>query len=281
MSFLTDPLSYDFMRYALLMGLLIGAFCPVIGAYLVVQRMTMLGDVIAHAVLPGLVLANFWQIGFAVGAFASGMIGAAVINWIRTRSRVKIDAAMALTFASFFALGILLLSLLETGLDLESLLFGDILSVTVGNLWQTAVIALILVALVACFYRPLLFFTFDRIGAAAAGLPVAWLEAGLMAAITLTIVVGLQMVGVILVIALMVGPAATAYLLVKELHQMMICGAAVGAIASTVGIYLSYYFDWPTGPAIALVVFAGFLLALLFSPSQGILTAQSSSKIQN
>ncbi|MEO0456218.1 MAG: metal ABC transporter permease [Cyanobacteria bacterium P01_A01_bin.114] len=272
LSVLTDPLAYDFMRYALLMGLLIGAFCPVVGAYLVVQRITLLGDVVAHAVLPGLVLANFLGVNFAVGAFASGMLGTALIAWIRNHSRVKADAAMALTFASFFALGVLLLTLLETRLDLEGLLFGDILSVTLSDIGYTAVTALVVLGLVIFFYHPMLFFTFDRVGAAASGMPVGWLNAGMMAALTVTIIVGMQMVGVILVISLMVGPATTAYLLVKELHQMMVLGAGLGAIASTLGIYLSYYFDWPTGPAIALVVFAMFLLALLFSPSQGILT---------
>ncbi|MBE9078176.1 metal ABC transporter permease [Romeria aff. gracilis LEGE 07310] len=269
---LTDPLAYEFIRYALLMGLLIGGVCPIIGSYLVVQRLTLLGDVIAHALLPGLVLAHFWGIAFILGAFISGMLGTGLITWIRAQSRIKIDAAMALTFASFFALGIVLLSTLNTQLDLDGLLFGDILSVTAEEIRQAVILAVGLLVLVGLFYRPLLFLTFDRLGAEAMGLPVSWLNAGLMAAVTLTLILGMQMVGVILAIALMVGPATTAYLLVKELHQMMLIGSGLGAAASVIGVYLSYYLDLPTGPAIALVVFTLFLLALLFSPSQGIFT---------
>lgn len=269
---LTDPLAYEFIRYALIMGLVIGGICPIIGSYLVVQRLTLLGDVIAHALLPGLVLANFWGVAFILGAFISGMLGTGLITWIRAQSRVKIDAAMALTFASFFALGIVLLSTLNTQLDLDGLLFGDILSVTAEEIRQAVILAVGLLVLVGLFYRPLLFLTFDRLGAEAMGLPVSWLNAGLMAAVTLTLILGMQMVGVILAIALMVGPATTAYLLVKELHQMMLIGSGLGAAASVIGVYLSYYLDLPTGPAIALVVFTLFLLALLFSPSQGIFT---------
>jgi manganese/iron transport system permease protein len=269
---LTEPLAYDFMRQALLMGVLIGAFCPVVGTYLVVQRITLLGDVIAHAVLPGLVLANFFGIDFTLGAFISGMLGTGFITWIRTYSRVKVDAAMAMTFASFFSLGILLLSVLKTQLNLEALLFGDILSVTPYEIGHAIAIAAVILLLIRIFYRPLLFFTFDRTGAAAAGLPVMWLNFGLMAAITATIIIGMQMVGVILAISLMVGPATAAYLLVKELHQMMVVGAGLGALSSVVGIYFSYYLDLPTGPTIALVVFGLFLFTLLLSPSQGIFT---------
>jgi manganese/iron transport system permease protein len=200
------------------------------------------------------------------------MAGTFLITWIRTHSRVKVDAAMALTFASFFALGVTLLTLLQTRLDLESLLFGDLLSVTPTDIGYTVTAALVMLMLTKVCYQPLLFFTFDQAGARAAGLPVNLLHIGLMAAITATIIIGMQMVGVILVVALMVGPATTAYLLVKELHQMMMVGAGLGAIATLTGIYLSYYFDLPTGPIIALVVFALFLLTLLLSPSQGILT---------
>lgn len=272
LDWLLEPLSYEFMRNALAAGLLVGVLCPVVGAYLVVQRMALLGDVIAHAVLPGLAIANFLGIEMLLGAFVFGMLSTFVISWIRAQSRVKIDAAMAVTFASFFALGITLLTVLESRLDLEELLFGDILSVSVADVWRTAGVAVFALILIKLFYKELLFYTFDRTGAEAVGLPVNLINLGLMAGITLTLIVGMRIVGVILVVALMVGPAITAYLLVKELHHMMVAGAGIGVFASITGMYLSYYLDLPSGPAIALTVFFLFSLALLFSPTQGILT---------
>jgi manganese/iron transport system permease protein len=278
-----EPLGYEFMQNALAVGILTGILCPVVGTYLIVQRMALLGDVIAHAVLPGLAIAFFWGVDILIGAFISGLLSTFVIAWIRTQSRVKVDAAMALTFSSFFSLGIILITLLKSKLDLDSLLFGDILGVTTSDVQRTAIITLIVLILVKLFYKELLFYTFDKLGAQALGFPVNALHFGLMAAITLTIVASMQTVGVVLVISLLVGPGITAYLLVKELHQVMIVGAILGVIASISGVYSSYYFNIPSGPAIVLVTFSLFLLALLFSPSQGILTrpemANRSAKI--
>lgn len=278
MNFLLDPLHYEFMRNALAAGVFVGILCPVVGTYLIVQRMALLGDVIAHAVLPGLAIANFLGVELLLGAFVSGILSTFVITWIRTQSRVKSDAAMALIFSSFFSLGVLLLTVLDRRLDLTALLFGDILSVTLADVGRTAAIVGFVLLFVKLFYKELLFFTFDRLGAEAVGLPVTAINFGLMAGVTLTILAGMKTVGVILVIALMIGPAITAYLLVKELHWMMIVGAGLGAITSVVGMYLSYYLDLPSGPSIALTVFSCFLLALLFSPTQGILTRSRSAK---
>ncbi|NJO79508.1 MAG: metal ABC transporter permease [Cyanobacteria bacterium RM1_2_2] len=272
LNWLLEPLTYEFMRNALAAGILVGILCPIVGTYLVVQRMALLGDVIAHAVLPGLAIANFWGIEMLFGAFTFGMLSTFVITWIRTQSRVKVDAAMALTFASFFALGVTLLTVLKSRLDLEELLFGDILSVSSADVWRAVWVAFVVLMLIKLFYKELLFYTFDRMGAEAMGLPVHLINLGLMAGITLTLIVGMKVVGVILVVSLMVGPAITAFLLVKELHQMMAVGAGLGMFASITGMYLSYYLDLPSGPTIALTVFGLFLFALLFSPTQGVLT---------
>jgi manganese/iron transport system permease protein len=271
---LTEPLDFQFMRHALAVGLLVGILCPVVGSYLIVQRMALLGDVIAHGVLPGLAIANFLKIELLLGAFISGLFSSFVIAWIRAQSRVKADAAMALTFSSFFALGVMLITLLKSRLPLDELLFGDILSVTVGDIWRTGLITIAVLSLVRLCYKELLFYTFDPIGAEAAGLPIHRLHFGLMAGITLTIVAGMKTVGVILVVSLLVGPAVTAYLLVKELHLMMLVGAILGVAASSLGMYLSYHFNLPSGPSIALTIFSFFLLALLFSPTQGVLFAR-------
>ncbi len=272
MDWLLDPFNYEFMRQALMAGVLIGILCPIVGTYLIVQRMALLGDVVAHAVLPGLAIANFFNLPLLTGAFLFGMFSTFVTTWIRSQSKVKVDTAMAITFSSFFALGIALLTFLNSRLALEELLFGDILSITPADVWQIGLIAAAVLLAIKLFYRELLFFTFDRLGAEAIGLPVTIINFGLMAAITLTIVASMKMVGVILVVSLMVTPAAAAYLLVTELHWMMAVGSSLGVFSTVVGMYVSYYLDAPSGPAIALTLFTGFLLTLLFSPNQGILT---------
>lgn len=260
------------MRNAIAIGTIVGILCPVVGSYLIVQRMAMLGDVIAHCVLPGLSISFFLGIDILLGAFGSGILGAFLIAWIRSQTRVKVDAAMALTFSTFFALGVMLITVLKNKLDLDSFLFGDILGVVPHDIHRALAIALVILLAIQLFYKELLFYTFDKTGAQAVGLPTNTIYFGFMAAITLTIIASMQAVGVILVISLLVGPALTAYLLVKELHQMMIVGAILGAISSICGVYLSYYWNLPSGPAIVLLSSSLFLLALLFSPSQGILT---------
>jgi manganese/iron transport system permease protein len=277
LNLLLDPWHYEFVRNAMAIGLLIGVLCPVVGSYLIVQRLALLGDVIAHSVLPGLAVSMWLGIDILIGAFVSGMIGSFAIAGIRAQSRIKPDAAMALTFSSFFALGVTLVTVLKNKLDLDSFLFGDILGVTSVDIYRTLAITLLILAAVWLFYKELLFYTFDKVGAQAMGLPVRALHLGFMAAITLTIIASMQAVGVILVIAMLVGPALTAYLLVQELHHMMLLGSAIGMVSSVSGIYLSFYRNLPSGPAIVLVSSGCFLLALLLSPTQGILTRRSAS----
>ncbi|MEB3267517.1 MAG: metal ABC transporter permease [Leptolyngbya sp.] len=271
MDWLTAPLQYEFMRLALLAGGLVGVLCPVMGAFLVVQRMSLMGNVVAHSVLPGLVLAHVLRWPLLVGAFGFGLASTTVVAWVRSHSRIKADAIMALILASFFALGVVFITLFNAQLNLEALLFGDILSVTRSDLWQVGIIAALTVVLVVLFYKELLFFTFDRAGAQAMGLPVQVIDGGLTVATTLAIVASLKTVGVILVVAMMVGPAIAAYLWVKELHSLLVLSALLGAGGSGVGIYLSYYLDLPSGAAIALVMFVLFWLSLIISPSQGLL----------
>jgi manganese/iron transport system permease protein len=266
LNLLIDPWNYEFMRRAIAIGILVGILCPIVGSYLIVQRMALLGDVIAHAVLPGLSLSFFLGVDIMLGAFVSGILGAGTISLIRSQAHVKVDAAMALTFSSFFALGVLLISVLKNNVDLDSFLFGDILGVTTTDITRTAIVTIVILADVLLFYKELLFYTFDRTGAEAMGLPVNVIHLGFMAAITLTIIASMQAVGVILVIAMLVGPALTAYLLVKELHQMMLLGAVIGSISSVSGVYISFYVkNVPSGPAIVLVSSSLFVLALLFT----------------
>jgi len=272
LDFLLEPLSFGFIRNSMVMIILLGILCSITGSFLIVQRMGFLGEVIAHAVLPGLAIAFYIGIDIFLGAFISGMLSSLVIAWIQSQSRVKVDVAMSLVFSGFFALGILLITLLKSRIDLHSFLFGDILGVTGNDLWRTFFITISVLIFVKLFYPHLLFYTFNPLGAQAIGLPVQLINLGLVSAITLTIIASMQAVGVVLVVSLLVGPSITAYLLVKELHHMMVLGGILGGVSGVLGIYVSYYLNAPSGAAIVLVVTIMFLLAFLFSPKEGILT---------
>lgn len=271
---LIDPLQYSFMQRSLMIAVLVGIICSLVGSYLMVQRLALLGDAISHSVLPGLAVAFLAGANIYVGAFIAGVISTMVITWIRTRSPIKEDAAMGIVFSAFFALGITLITTIQKDnkIDLNHFLFGNILGVTLAEVRDTAIITAFVLFVIILLYKELLFYTFDPIGAEAAGLPVNLLNFGLMILIALTIVASLKAVGVILVLALLITPGATAYLLVKRLHQVMILGAMLGVIASISGMYLSYFFNVPSGPAIVLVASGLFFLAFLFSPRYGILT---------
>lgn len=283
LTWLIEPLEFEFMRQAIAIGLSLGILGAVVGSYLILQQMGMMTDVIAHAVLPGISIAFFFDKNIAVGAFMAGVLGALVVMGIQRRSRIKVDAAMALTLSSFLAMGVILITTLKTDqINLNDILFGDILGVTMGDVWRTVIITVVILVLTKLFYKELEFYTFDPLGAKACGLPVDLLYLGLICAITLTIVASMQTVGVLLVMSLLVGPAITAYLLVKELFSMMFVGSIIGMISTVAGMYSSYYFDLPSGPAIVMVIFVFFLLTLLFSPSQGLLTEpELKSKILN
>ncbi|NBD32837.1 MAG: iron chelate uptake ABC transporter family permease subunit, partial [Cyanobacteria bacterium] len=212
-----------------------------------------------------------------VGAFIAGVISAVMIAWVRTRSPIKEDAAMGIIYSAFFSLGITLISIVQKNnkVDLLHFLFGNILGVTTRDVVNTAVITVIVLTVIVLLYKELLFYTFDPEGAQAAGLPINLLDFGLIILMSLTIVASLTTVGLALVVAMLITPGATAYLLVKRLQQMMIFGSVIGVIASISGMYLSYYFNIPSGPAIVMVAFTFFMLAFLLSPTQGVLTHPS------
>lgn len=274
---LIEPLQYGFMQRSLVIAILVGMLCAVVGSYLMVQRLALLGDAISHSVLPGLAIAFMVGANIYVGAFIAGVISTMAIAWIRVRSPIKEDAAMGIVFSAFFALGITLITVIQKDnkIDLNHFLFGNILGVTIDEVRDTAIIATIVLIVVVLLYKELLFYTFDPLGAQAAGLPVNRLNFGLMVLIALTIVASMKAVGVILVLSLLITPGATAYLLVKRLNYVMILGAGIGVVSSISGMYLSYFYNLPSGPAIVLVVSGLFILALLFSPSYGIFTLSS------
>ncbi len=277
MHYLFEPLSFEFMRHALVMGVLLGILGAVVGSFMIVQQMSMIGDMISHSVMAGLPVAVFLGLPLPLGALISGVLSALLLSAIETRSRLKIDAIMALVLATFLGLGTILVTILPGAnrIDLIHILFGNILGITREDLYLTAGVTLLIVITVWLFYKELLFYTFDPIGAKASGMPVDWYYSAIIVAISLTVVVNLHTVGVLLVIAMLVAPAMTAYLLVKELHQMIFLGGIIGSFASVAGMYFSYYLNTPSGSTIVLVAFSLFIGAFLFSPSQGLLTGKS------
>lgn len=277
---LLEPLQYAFMQRSLAIAILTGILCAVVGSYLMVQRLALLGDAISHSVLAGLAVAFMLGTNIFVGAFIAGVLSTGAINLIRTRSPIKEDAAMGIVLSAFFALGITLITLVQKDnkIDLNHFLFGNILAVTGDDVRDTAIIAILILAATVLLYKELHFYTFDKLGAQAVGLPVNLLDFGLTLAIALTIVASMKAVGVVLVLSMLITPPATAYLLVPRLHQMMFLGAGVGIVSSISGMYLSYFYNLPSGPAIVLVTSSLFLMALLFSPRHGLLTHPTFNK---
>ncbi len=277
---LLDPLQFGFMQRSLVVAVAVGILCAVMGSLLLVQRLALLSDAISHSLLPGLAIAFVLEVNIFFGAFLAGILSTLLINWIRQRTSLKEDAAMGIVFSAFFALGIALISVIQrqVRVDLNHFLFGNILGVTQADVQTIGITAIGVILVVALLFKELNFFSFDPIGAEAAGLPVQLLGVGQMVLVALTLVASMKAVGVVLVVALLITPAATAYLWVPRLHQIMLLGSVLGILSSLGGMYLSYYFNLPSGPAIVLVAFGWFVLAFLFSPRSGILVHQTHSE---
>jgi ABC-type Mn2+/Zn2+ transport system permease subunit len=267
------PLRYPFMVRGLLASLMVGTLCAVVGTYVVLRGMAFFGDALAHAILPGVAVAYLLEISFFWGALAMGLLTAVGIGYLSQRSQVKEDTAIGIIFAASFALGVALLSTAQTyTVDLTHILFGNVLGVSDSDLWLTGVLGAVVLLTVVLAYKELLVISFDPILAATLRLPLSGLNYLLLALIALTIVVSLQTVGVALLVAMLVTPAATAYLLTHRLWKMMIIGAAIGAASSVIGLYLSFYANVASGPAVVLVCTALFVLALLFAPRRGLVS---------
>lgn len=272
MGWLTDPLAYDFVLRALAEVLIMGATCGAIGAYVIVRRLAFIGDAISHAVFPGIVLAYLAGASIFVGAMATGLLTALGIAIVARGGRIREDAAIGIFFAAAFAIGIVLISTRQTYQgDLTAFLIGNLQGVAVGDIVFSAVVGLIVLAVLAVLHKELLLTSFDRTLAVALGYPVFLLDALLLALLTVTIVVSIQAVGIILVLAMLVTPAATARLLVDRFVPMIIIGSIIGAVVGLLGYYLSFHLGTASGGTIVLVATALFVIAFVASPSHGLL----------
>jgi len=269
---LVTPLRYPFMVRGLLASLVVGTLCAVVGTYVVLRGMAFFGDALAHAILPGVAVAYLLETNLFWGALGMGLLTAVGIGYLSQRGQVKEDTAIGVIFAASFALGVALLSTMQSySVDLAHILFGNVLGVSEADLRLTAVLSVVVLLAVVLFYKELLLISFDPVLAATLRLPLKALHYLLLVLIALSIVVSLQTVGVALLVAMLVTPAATAYLLTHRLWHMMLLGATIGAASSVAGLYLSFYVNVASGPAVVLVCTTFFLLALLFSPRRGII----------
>jgi manganese/iron transport system permease protein len=267
---LVQPLHYPFMVRGLLASLMVGTLCAVVGSYVVLRGMAFFGDALAHAILPGVAIAYLLGANLFWGALAMGLVTAVGIGYLSRRGQVKEDTAIGVVFAASFALGVALLSTVQSyTVDLTHILFGNVLGVSNTDLWLTAGLGIAALLAVVLLYKELLVISFDPVLAATLRLPLRALDYGLLVLIALTIVVSLQTVGVALMVAMLVTPAATAYLLTRRLWHMMIVGATIGAFSSMAGLYLSFYVNVASGAAVVLVCTACFIVAFLFAPSRG------------
>jgi len=272
MDWLIVPLSYPFMQRALVVSLLVAAVCAVLSCYLVLKGWSLMGDAISHAVLPGIVIAYAIGLPLAIGAFAAGLSCALFTGYLKENSRVKEDTVMAIVFSGMFGLGLVLFTKIETDQHLLHILFGNVLGVTPDDLIETAIIAGGTLLIVLLKRRDLMLYCFDPNHARAIGLPVRVLHYGLLVLLSLTIVSALKAVGIILVIAMLIAPGATAYLLTDRFDRMLVIAVATALASAALGTLVSFHIDGATGACIVLVQTAIFMLAFLFAPKSGLVS---------
>lgn len=267
---LVEPMQYGFMQRALLASLLIGATCAVMSCFITLRGWALMGDAVSHSVVPGVALAYIIGLPLALGAFVFGFLSVFVIGFIRANSRIKEDASMGIVFTGLFALGLVMISLVPSQVDLLHILFGNVLGVSVTELFQIMAISAVVVAALLVLRRDLLAWIFDPVHAASIGLRTTLLRYLLLALLALTVTTALQAVGVVLVVAMVITPGATAYLLTDRFDLMLLIAVATSTASCIAGTYLSYYLDATTGPLIVTTQTALFLLVFVLAPRYGL-----------
>jgi manganese transport system permease protein len=271
MNFIEAVIQYEFLQKALLTSTMVGIICGVVGCFIILRGMALMGDAISHAVLPGVAIAYMLGINFFIGAVISGVLTAMGIGFVSQNSRIKNDISIGIMFTAAFALGIILITFMKSSTDLYHILFGNVLAVRPSDMWTTLGIGIFVLTSIYLFYKELLVTSFDETMAQAYGLPIKVIHYFLMTLLTMVTVASLQTVGIVLVVAMLITPAATAYLLTNRLSVMIFISAGLGVIASVIGLYFSFTYNLASGASIVLVATVLFLLAFGFSPKQGII----------
>ncbi len=270
MDLLLEPLSYPFMQQALLIGLLVSIPAAVMSCLLVLKGWSLMGDAVAHAVLPGIVLAYILGIPMVIGAFAAGLFCAVATGYFTEHSRIKEDTAMGVVFSGMFALGIVLFSYIHTNLHLDHVLFGNLLGVVTADIVLTGVIAVFVIAVFLLKRRDILVFAFDPQHATVMGINTRFMQYGLLALLSLVIVASIKAVGIILVIAVLIAPGAISFLLTDRFETMLIIAVLVAALCTITGVLASFYLDSAPAPTIVVLMTLVFVLTFLFAPKRGL-----------
>lgn len=275
MTWLLEPLTYDFFVRALAVTTVSAVVCAVLSCWLVLVGWALMGDAVSHAVLPGVVLAYVLGAPFAIGALVLALLAVALIGGLRDTSRLKEDTAIGIVFTTLFALGLVLVSVVPSQTDLTHILFGNLLGVSAADMLQVFVLAALAVAVLIAKRRDLTLFAFDPTHAFAIGISPRRLSALLLGVLAVTTVMALQAVGVILVVALLIIPGATAYLLTDRFSRMLVIAPVVAGVSAVVGIFVSFYLDASPGGVVVVTMGVVFAAVYLFSPRHGVLARRA------
>ena len=269
--FIHDVFEFSFLQRALITSIVIGMICGVIGCFIVLRSLALMGDAISHAVLPGVAISYMIGINFFYGAVVFGVLAALGIGFVNQNSKIKSDSSIGIVFSSFLALGVLLITKAQSAIDLTEILFGNVLTVKPEDRTITFIVVAVVLIVIIVFYKEFLLSSFDSTMAAASGLPVKFIHYTLMVLLTLVTVASLQTVGVILVVSLLITPASTAYLLTKRLSTMILTSALIGMVSSVIGLFFSVTFNLPSGVVIVLVLTIIFIITFFLAPKNGLL----------
>ncbi|WP_203261018.1 metal ABC transporter permease [Streptococcus uberis] len=262
--------TYHFLQNALVTAIVIGVVSGAVGCFMILRSMSLMGDAISHAVLPGVALSYILGINFFIGAIVFGLLSSLLITFIKEKSVIKGDTAIGITFSSFLALGVILIGVANSSTDLFHILFGNILAVQDGDKWMTIIVSALVLLLITLFFKELLLTSFDPVLAKTMGYRVEFYHYLLMVLLTLVAVTAMQSVGTILIVAMLITPAATAYLYTNSLKQMLLLSSALGALASFLGLYIGYTFNIAAGSSIVLTSACFFAISFFLSPKQSL-----------
>jgi len=271
---LAEPFAYGYMVNAMWVSALVGGVCAFLSAYLMLKGWSLIGDALSHAIVPGVAGAYMIGLPFAFGAFISGGLAAAAMLFLNQRTKLKEDAIIGLIFTSFFGLGLFMISLSPASVNIQTIVLGNILAVTPGDTLQLVIIAGVSLAILLVKWKDLMVAFFDENHARSVGLNPDWLKAMFFTLLSACTVAALQTVGAFLVIAMVVTPGATAYLLTDRFPRLIVISVAIGAVTSLVGAYVSYFLDGATGGIIVVLQTAIFLAAFALAPKHGMLAAR-------
>ncbi|MDZ4788915.1 MAG: metal ABC transporter permease [Blastochloris sp.] len=268
------PFQYEYMLKAMFVSALVGGVCAFLSCFVTLKGWSLMGDALSHSVVPGVVIAYIIGLPFALGAFVSGMLASLGMGIVKSKTPIREDAVMGIVFTSFFALGVLLISLYPSNVSLKGIIFGNMLGISDSDILQVLIISCLSLTVLALKWKDLLLFCFDPNQARSLGMNTHVLHFTLLTLLSVTAVAALQAVGACLVVAMLVTPGATAYLLTDRFGKMIGLASALGTLTSFTGAYLSYFFNGSVGGCIVVLQTLFFLLALVFAPKHGILASK-------